>query len=90
MNIIMYGNSIVKMYNKNIMRDKRIETLGFNIKVERMRKKITQAELAEKADISMNTIQKIEAGNLTPSSLILFDISKALEIPLIDLYKDIQ
>ena len=86
----MYGNSIVKMYNKNIMRDKRIETLGFNIKVERMRKKITQAELAEKADISMNTIQKIEAGNLTPSSLILFDISKALEIPLIDLYKDIQ
>ena len=90
MNMIMYGNSIVKMYNKNIMRDKRIETLGFNIKVERMRKKITQAELAEKADISMNTIQKIEAGNLTPSSLILFDISKALEIPLIDLYKDIQ
>lgn len=85
----MYGNSIVNMYNKNIMRDNRTETLGFNIKVERMRKKITQAELAEKADISMNTVQKIEAGNLTPSSLILFDISKALEIPLIDLYKDI-
>lgn len=73
-----------------IMRDTRIKILGFNIKIERMRKKVTQLALAELANISMDSVQKIENGKQTPSALVLYDIAKALEVPLIDLYKDVE
>jgi transcriptional regulator with XRE-family HTH domain len=72
------------------MRDTRIKILGFNIKIERMRKKVTQLALAELANISMDSVQKIENGKQTPSALVLYDIAKALEVPLIDLYKDVE
>ena len=71
------------------MVDERINTLGFNIKVERLRKKISQAALGEKANISMNSIQKIEGGKQTPSALVLYDIAKALDISIENFYKDI-
>lgn len=74
----------------SIMRDTRIKILGFNIKIERMRKKVTQLALAELANISMDSVQKIENGKQTPSALVLYDIAKALEVPLIDLYKDVE
>ena len=55
-----------------------------------MRKKVTQLALAELANISMDSVQKIENGKQTPSALVLYDIAKALEVPLIDLYKDVE
>lgn len=71
------------------MRDKRAEILGFNIKIERQRKKLTQANLAELTNISIESIQKIENGKQTPSSLILFDISKALNLGVQEFFKDL-
>ena len=71
------------------MRDERVKVLGFNIKVERLRKKLTQAQLAEKANISTNTLLNLEGGKQTPSCLVLYDIAKALEIPLETFYKGI-
>lgn len=71
------------------MRDERIKTLGFNVKVERLRQKLTQAKLAELANVTGDSIQKIEAGNQTPSCLVLYDIAKALNVPLETFYKDI-
>ena len=72
------------------MRDSRSTILGFNIKIERIRKKVSQLELAELSNISLNSIQKIENGKQTPSALVVFDIAKALKIDLVSLYKDIQ
>ena len=72
-----------------IMKDKRIEIVGFNIKIERQRKKLTQEQLAEKINISSNSLINIEGGKQTPSCLVLYDISKAINVPLEDLYKDI-
>ena len=72
------------------MKDKRAEQLGFNIKVERMRKKLSQAQLAEIANISMESVQKIETGRQTPSVFIFFDIQKALNVSVETLYKNIQ
>ncbi len=72
------------------MRDKRTITLGFNIKVERLRRKITQSVLAEKADISMDSVIKIEGGKQTPSALVLYDIAKALDVTIDSLFKDIE
>jgi transcriptional regulator with XRE-family HTH domain len=39
-------------------------TLAENIRRERTRLKMTQEQLAEKADLNIRTVQKIEAGNL--------------------------
>ncbi len=71
------------------MRDERVKTLGFNIKVERLRQKLTQAQLAEMANISTNSLLNMEGGNQTPSCLVLYDIAKALNVPLETFYKDI-
>ncbi len=51
-----------------------------NIKVERARHNMTQADLAEKAQVSRQTINAMEAGKYVPStvlSLKLADIFKA-------------
>ncbi len=70
------------------MKDERVKKLGFNIKVERLRKKLSQAQLAEMVNISMESIQKIEAGKQTPSVFIFFDIQKALNVAVETLYND--
>ena len=71
------------------MKDKRTEQLGFNIKVERLRKKLSQEKLAELANISIESVQKIESGKQTPSVFIFFDILKVLNVSVDTLYKDI-
>ena len=71
------------------MKDKRVEQLGFNIKIERLRKKLSQAKLAELANISMESVQKIETGRQTPSVFVFFDIQKALDVPVDTLYKNL-
>lgn len=70
------------------MKDKRTEQLGFNIKIERLRKKLSQAQLAELANISMESVQKIENGRQTPSVFVFFDILKVLNVPVETLYKN--
>ena len=71
------------------MKDKRIKNLGFTIKIERMKKKLTQFQLAELSNVSMETIQKIESGKQNPSILIVINIAKALDISIDDLCKDL-
>ena len=72
------------------MKNERIEKLGFNIKIERLRKKLSQLQLAELAHISVETVKKVENGRQTPSVFVFFDIAKALEISPEILYKDIE
>ena len=72
------------------MKDSRIKKLGFNIKVERMRQNYSQLQLANLADISLESIQKIETGKQTPSVFIFFDIIKALNIPVEAVYFDMD
>ncbi len=56
---------------------------GLNISFYRKRQKMTQIELAEKANISRTHLSNIEAPNMhTALSLeTLFDLADALEIP---------
>ena len=69
------------------MRDKRLETLSINIKAERVRKKLTQSQLAQLTNISERSISQIEQSKQTPSALVIFDIAKALGITVDELYK---
>lgn len=72
------------------MKDKRNKTLGFNIKVERFRKGLTQFTLAELTNVSESTISLLERGQQTPSVFLVYDIAKVLNININELLKDIE
>lgn len=46
-----------------------------SIKVERAKAGITQAELADKVDVSRQTINSIETGKFVPSALLALKIA---------------
>ena len=51
-------------------------TFAFRLRVERTRAKLTQEQLAKKIDMSRNTINRIEAGELNPTITILEPLTK--------------
>ena len=61
-----------------------------NLKAERYRKGVTQAELAEAVDVSESSISLIERGIQSPSIFLVYDISRFLEIDINDLLKNIS
>lgn len=48
------------------------------IKVERARNNMTQADLADKVNVSRQTINSIETGRFIPSALLAFKIASVL------------
>jgi transcriptional regulator with XRE-family HTH domain len=62
-------------------------TLGRNIKGLRTRRGLTQAVLAEKADISVIFLSSVERGTKYPMPDILARIAKALEVEVFELFK---
>ena len=47
---------------------------------------MTQEELAVRVGVSRQTIMSIENGNTNPSVLLAFKISKALDIPITEVF----
>lgn len=64
--------------------------LALNIKAERTRKNLSQAELAELIDASENSIGKIERAEQNPSATMVYLIARALEIDINELFKGID
>lgn len=62
--------------------------LSRNIKTFRTIQKLSQAELAEKADISIPFLSQIECGNKFPSPSILAKLSDSLKVSVSDLFAD--
>lgn len=50
------------------------------IKVERAKKDLTQADLAEKVGVSRQTINSIEKGRFIPSTLLSLKIAHVFEV----------
>ena len=61
--------------------------LGKNIKFLRFRRNYSQADLAEKANISITFLSNIERGLKYPKPDILSQIAKALEVEVFELFK---
>ena len=57
------------------------------IRVERARHKITQAELAEKVDVSRQTIHAIETGKFVPSTVLALKIAKFFKVKLEEIFQ---
>lgn len=64
------------------------QELGFRIKVERMRKKISQEKLAEMADCSLSYIGFIERGEMSISLYNFLKIAQVLQLNINDFLKD--
>lgn len=60
--------------------------LGENIKQIRKAKKLTQFQLAEKANVSEDTIKSLEQGRTWCSDNTLSQITEALEIDVVKLF----
>ncbi len=60
--------------------------LGENIKKQRKEKKLTQFQLAEKADVSEDTIKSLEQGRTWLSDKTLSQITEALDIDVVQLF----
>ena len=72
------------------MKDNFAYVLGSNIKAERLRRHFTQDELAEKLDMSINYVGKVERGIIIPSAYVIFKLSKILKVDINDFYKEIE
>ena len=74
--------------NINMESKDRLRNIGINIKSERLRRGISQEELAEKCDISRNSVSLIETGKINPTILRVIDIARVLGVDINALIKD--
>ncbi len=63
-----------------------IEKFGKTLKQIRTEKKLSQEMLANDANIPINQIGRIERGEISTSLSTIFKISRALEIPVQELF----
>lgn len=71
------------------MTKERLKTLGLNIKFARIKKNISQEELAELINTSRTTISMIETARQNPTILKVIDIAKVLETDINELIKNV-
>jgi transcriptional regulator with XRE-family HTH domain len=64
--------------------------LGKRIRFYRQQRQLSQATLAEKADISITFLSKIERGIKFPTSETLSGIANGLGVSLCDLFQDAE
>ena len=57
------------------------------IKVERARNNMTQQDLAERVNVSRQTINSIEAGKYVPSTVLSLKIAKVFVVPIEELFE---
>ena len=57
------------------------------IRVERARHNLTQAQLADKVNVSRQTINSIEIGKFIPSTVLALKIAAVFGIPVDELFK---
>ncbi|MBR1574047.1 MAG: helix-turn-helix transcriptional regulator [Bacteroidales bacterium] len=57
-----------------------------SIKVERAKVDMTQQELADKLQVSRQTINAIEKGKFNPSTLLALRIARAFSVKVDDLF----
>jgi transcriptional regulator with XRE-family HTH domain len=63
------------------------DVLGKNIKFFRSQRQLSQADLAEKAKISITFLSNIERGNNFPLAGTLCSIAKAFGVEVFELFK---
>jgi len=63
------------------------ERLHNRLKVYRAVHEVTQAELAERVDVSRKTISRIESGGFVPSAELALKLARELDVCVEDLFQ---
>ncbi|NVJ85650.1 MAG: helix-turn-helix transcriptional regulator [Algoriphagus sp.] len=58
-----------------------------SIKIERARHNLTQQDLADKVQVSRQTINSIEAGKYVPSTVLALKIAQVFGVPLEEVFE---
>ncbi|MCC6370789.1 MAG: helix-turn-helix transcriptional regulator [Bacteroidia bacterium] len=58
-----------------------------NIKIERARHNMTQEELAQKLDVSRQSINAIETGRFVPSTVLALKMARFFKLSVNDLFE---
>ena len=69
--------------------NERLINLGLNIKAERLRKKLSQEELAELVGTSRTSISMIETATMHSTVLKIVDIARVLGLEMVDLLRNV-
>ena len=69
------------------MEQKLRQIIALNMKIERVKKRITQEKLAELVEVSTKHITKIEKAKVTPSIYLVYKIAEVLEVTIDTLVK---
>ncbi len=67
------------------MSERELKQLGNRIREVRKKRRLTQLEVADRADTSSTYFAQIERGEVNPSYSMLAAIAKALKVKLSDL-----
>ena len=62
--------------------------LGLTVREQRLKKSLSQTDLAFKIGKDQPSINRLEKGKINPSILYLLEIANGLEIPISILLKD--
>ena len=65
------------------------DIIGKQIYTLRKKLKLTQASLASSAGMEESALQRIEAGRTNPTIKTLYKVSKALNVDIKDLFKNL-
>jgi transcriptional regulator with XRE-family HTH domain len=76
----IYAKLRVKFKKQNILMDATIQKIVEQLKKIRLDKGLTQAEVAQRAEINANTYAKIERGEQTPPIPMLVRIGDAMGV----------
>lgn len=71
--------------NKEVL----LKDLGAKIRTIRKEKGITQVQLAHSIGKDQQSIQRLETGNINPSYIYLQEIAEGLNVPLLDMLKEL-
>ncbi|AMQ56808.1 helix-turn-helix transcriptional regulator [Algoriphagus sanaruensis] len=58
-----------------------------SIKVERAKRDFTQQDLADKVQVSRQTINSIESGKYVPSTVLALKIARVFEVRIEDIFE---
>jgi putative transcriptional regulator len=68
------------------MSEAMVEHLRTTMKVERAKRDLTQAELAEQAGTTRKSVNAIEMGHMVPSTILALKLARALGVTVEELF----
>lgn len=78
---------MAKTKQKNLRDDEFLKEFGIYLRETREKLDLTQQEVADRMDVEVMQVSRIERGIVNTSISMIKEIAECLEIPLYDLFK---